>query len=318
MSNLNGLKFSNGLKFVFVLTAVSGAVISGKTRADINFDGQVVPATDISSIAILPASGDLNIITIPGYTVTKNSVTPPPPGAVAITGFSASPATINEGQSTILSWTTTNAQSCTPSGGVGGWNAQSIGVPNGSTSITIATAASYTFTLTCTGAANDTAVRNVTVTVNTPAPPPVPGSCSASPLTGSTKTWLQFWGVDFPMPIYENRLDSIPSRGYKAYEFNTGNIVDNGQFVSVGVTSTSGIRKGAISECPGDFKVAPACDYSWGIGGGINWATNGKAGACQLQPNTTYYFSLTFTDGFDPASATCTGNCTVKIQVVNP
>ena len=242
-------------------------------------------------------------------TVTANTV-----GAVVINSFSASPSTIEEGQSTTLSWTTTNASSCTPTGGTGAWSAQTIGLPNGSWATTIATAATYVFTLTCADASGGSAVRNATVTVNTP---PDPNNCATPPLAGSTLTWLEFWDAEFPAPG-ANRDDTFRRAEYRAYEFNTANFVDNGLLVSPDNTITIGVKLGAISECPGDFNVAPQCDHAWGLGGGITWATDGKIGACQLQPNTTYYFNLTFTDGFDPNSSTCgTTWCTATLQHVN-
>ncbi len=313
------MRILNGLKLIGAIVAISGTA----SAADIIIDNQSIPGTDVNSITISPATGNLNIATIPGYTVTRNGTTPPPPSAVAITSFLATPATITEGQSTSLSWNTQNAASCTPtvtpaSNGAEAWAALSIGLPSGSTNITISTAGSYTFTLTCVDTANGSAVRNAVVTVNTPAPPPVPGSCATPSLTGIDDTWLELWGFDFPQPGFATRDDNIPFSGYKSYQFNTGNVVDNGLLTEVANTQTSGLRRGAISECPGDFNVAPECDHAWGIGGGITWATDGKAGACQLQPNTTYYFNMTFTDGFDPNSSTCSGSpCRITIQHIN-
>ncbi len=314
MITLNGFRLLNGFKIISALAIITIA-LSSTVSADINIDGQVIPAIDITSISILPASGDLNVITIPGYTVTKDGL-PPPPGVVAITAFSASPATIDEGQSTTLSWTTSNANSCTASQGTGGWGG-GVAV-SGSANITIATAGTYTFTLTCDDVQANTDSRNVTVTVNTPAPPPGPDNCPIQPLTGTQATWMELWGIGFPKPGYATRNDIVPFSGYRAYEFYTGNIVDNGFVTEVGNTQTSGLRRGSISECPGDFNVAPECDQVWGIGGGIGWATDGKAGSCQLKANTTYYFNMTFTDGFDSKSSTCDSNpCVISVQHVN-
>jgi hypothetical protein len=71
--------------------------------------------------------------------------------------LTATPATINAGQSTTLAWSSTNATSCTASGGWSG--AQPL-----TGELIVLTASTATYTLTCTGAGGSTA-RSVTVTV---------------------------------------------------------------------------------------------------------------------------------------------------------
>ena len=248
-----------------------------------------------------------------GDTKTSNvSLTVNPANAVSITSFTATPASITEGQSTTLSWATQNATSCTPSGGTGGWSSSSISVPNGSTQITIPTAGSYSFTLTCQDASAGTAVKSSVVIVS-----PASQECTTPPLAGNVVQWKNFWLVDFPKPTYDNRYATIPRTGYLALQFNTGNIISNGKMYTVETTVTDGIRLGAISHCPGDFNVTPECDYVWGIGGGLPWATNGTSG-CQLEPNTTYYFNVTYTDGVNPATTTCgSAPCITTLQHIN-
>jgi len=231
--------------------------------------------------------------------------------AVAITSFLASPASIIEGENTTLSWTTTNATSCTPSGGTGGWSTYAVGLPNGSVNVPVATAGSYTFSLTCKDASGGTAVKSTIVVAN-----PASQQCSAAPLTGTVITWKNFWGVDFPKPSYENKFATVPRTGWLALEFNTGSVVSTGAILTIETTVTDGVRVGAFSQCPGDFDVAPECDYTWGIGGALVWATNGGTG-CKLLPNTTYYFNLTFTDGFEPASSCSSSPCITTIQNIN-
>jgi len=299
----------NGIKWVFAL-----ALIGGSANADIVIDNQLIPSNDILSIIILPNTGQINISTT-GYTVTKDSTDPSDPVAVSITSFSASPSTITEGGSTTVSWSTQNADSCAVSD-----NADQLNGPvevSGSAILTIATAGNYTLTLTCQGSSGPVS-RTISIAVNAPAPTPTT-TCTASPLSGVTKSWNGFWGLNFPLPGYANKNATIARSGYLALKFETGSIVDNGYLATVGNTITSGVRKGSISECPGDFKVTRACSHVWGIGGGISWATDGTANVCQLKPNTTYYFNITFTDGFDPKSSTCTSsNCIATIQHVNP
>jgi hypothetical protein len=300
----------NGFKWICVL-AISGTT----ANADLIIDNQSIAGTDIQSISVGPTTGHIYVTTKSGYSVTPSSTEPLPPDVVAITAFSASLSTLTEGQSTTLSWTTQNASTCTASGGTGGWNTLDTGLPNGSVNITIAAAGTYTFTLTCQDAAGGSAVKSTTVTVSVK---PITQTCSAAPLSGTVVAWENFWLSNFPAPGYDNRFVTIPKTGYYALKFKTGNIVDDGKMSTVETTITDGVRLGSFSECPGDFDVAPECDYVWGISGGIRWATNGRTGACQLKPNTTYYFNVTFTDGVSGTTSTCNTNyCVTNLQHVN-
>lgn len=234
--------------------------------------------------------------------------------AVSITGFSASPATINEGDFTTLSWTTVNAVSCTASNGGGGWAGSTITVPSGNKQITLTTEGDYTFTLTCQGTGSgNTAIMNTAVTVN-----PAGTACSAGSLSGTIVAWTDVFSVAFPGPSYENQFVTVPRLGYHALAFNSGSVADDGKISSVETTQTIGVRLGSISQCRGDFDVPSECKKVWGIGGGIRWATNGRSGACQLEPNKTYYFNITYTDGVNPASTTCTQSpCVNNLQHSN-
>lgn len=229
-----------------------------------------------------------------------------------ITDFSALPSTVEEGQITTVSWATENADSCTASDTLGEFDGPVA--TSGSVDLIFATAGSYDLTLTCEGDL-DPAIAVLTITVeektNTT-------NCDTPPFVGVLKQWSDFWGTDFPGPISGDEISAVVRTGYMAIEFDTGDIVDSGLFVSIGLTITTGTRFGAVSECPGEFDVAPECDHSWGIGGGITWATDGTTGACTLKPNTTYFFNITFTDGFDPNSSTCTSSqCKVRMQYIN-
>jgi lysophospholipase L1-like esterase len=98
------------------------------------------------------------------------TVTAAPAPTVSIT---ATPSSVTSGGNTSLSWTSTNATSCTASGGWSG--AQST---NGSAT-SGALSSSTTFTLTCTGtggSAASSATVNVTAAPPPPPPPPPPGA----------------------------------------------------------------------------------------------------------------------------------------------
>lgn len=251
-----------------------------------------------------------------GDTDTRNVfVTVTPADAVAITSFSAAPDSITVGGTTTISWNTVNAESCTPTGGTADWTSQQIALPSGNATIALASAGTYTFSLTCVGPSGDQQTQSDVVTVS-----PDVQSCDSVTLSGNTTNWSSFWNASFPGPSYENATNRLVSQtGYLAIEFNTGNVIDDGKISALENSSTPGIRIGSISQCPGDFTEVPAeCTYVWGLGGGIRWATNGKFGACDLEQNTTYYFNITFTDGVDPSSTSCSDSpCRINLQHVN-
>ena len=86
---------------------------------------------------------------------------PPPPPAPTVTSFSASPASIAQGQSSTLSWTVSNAASVTID--------QGIGTVTASGSTVVSPAATTTYTLTATNASGSSTVKT-TVTVGTTPP----------------------------------------------------------------------------------------------------------------------------------------------------
>jgi peptidoglycan-associated lipoprotein len=94
---------------------------------------------------------------------------PPPPPAPApnrpTVSLQANPTSINTGDSTTLSWTSTDATQLTISPGVGAVTAQ------GSTKVTPSDSTTYTITASGPGGSADSSVR---VTVAAPPPPPPP------------------------------------------------------------------------------------------------------------------------------------------------
>jgi peptidoglycan-associated lipoprotein len=88
---------------------------------------------------------------------------PPPPAARPTVSIQANPTSINKGDSTALSWTSTDATQLTISPDVGAVNAQ------GSTKVTPSDSTTYTITASGPGGSADSSVR---VTVAAPPPPP--------------------------------------------------------------------------------------------------------------------------------------------------
>ena len=88
--------------------------------------------------------------------------------AVTISSFTALPDSIQEGQFTTLSWTVSNATSCTALAGTSEWRALTPAKTGGSADISIAVEGSYSFTLSCTDGTN-TVSADTGVTVATTA-----------------------------------------------------------------------------------------------------------------------------------------------------
>jgi len=116
---------------------------------------------------------------------TGTPPTPPPAPTVTLT---AKPTGVFTGASATLTWSTTNATSCTASGGWSGTKATSGNV------LTAALSATTSYTLTCDGASGSTPATTTTAVTVTPPPPAPTVTLTASPTiigtgTAATLTW---------------------------------------------------------------------------------------------------------------------------------
>ncbi len=102
---------------------------------------------------------------------------PPPVPAPTVT-IAASQTTITQGQSATLTWSSTNATSCTAS------NAWSGSEPtSGSTAVIPTSTGNFTYVLTCTGNGNGSGQSSTVVAVN---PKPQPAALSLAPIPSIT------------------------------------------------------------------------------------------------------------------------------------
>ncbi|HWY42809.1 MAG TPA: peptidoglycan-associated lipoprotein Pal [Candidatus Sulfotelmatobacter sp.] len=101
----------------------------------------------------------------PKKVATKAPEPPPPPPARPTVTLQANPTSLNKGEATTLSWSSTNATQLTIYPEVGAV------APEGSTKVTPADSTSYTIAATGPGGSADASVR---VTVAAPPPPPTP------------------------------------------------------------------------------------------------------------------------------------------------
>jgi hypothetical protein len=120
-----------------------------------------------------------------GIHLQAASVASPPPPAAPTASLAANPTSINAGQSSTLSWSSTNATSCTSG------NFALTGM-SGSADVAPSTTTGYS--ITCSGSGGS-ATAAATVTVAAPPPPPAPtASLSANPTSvkagrSSTLSW---------------------------------------------------------------------------------------------------------------------------------
>jgi hypothetical protein len=181
---------------------------SNATRAFIRNVGAVTPVRAGSRI-MRPIIDTTYIMTVVGpggsstcssrnVSVTASPPPPPPPGgspppspASPTLTFTSSPASVPNGGSSTLTWSTTNVTTCTAS------NAWSGARMINSSEVTGGLFSTKTYTLSCTGPGGSI-IRNVTVNVS--APPPAP-SCgtggSGGTINGPTPsvTSCVSWGV---------------------------------------------------------------------------------------------------------------------------
>lgn len=249
----------------------------------------------------------------PTDTKTINvDVSVPPP--VQILSFNATPDTIEQGESTTLSWTLQDAVSCTTSGGTAQWQALSISSLNSSVQITdLDSEGIFQFALNCDGFAGDSAAAVTSVNVENL-------TCQTPTLdAGNNVSWLSFWGYDFPDSNATAISQAINTGHYLSVQFDTGNIVNNGRFIINDGPGTLATRLATVSRCIGRFEAVSECTHT-GAGSAtdqnrIDWATDGKTGACALEPNTTYFLNVTFTNGVNSDTDSCTtDDCLVSVE----
>ena len=151
-----------------------------------NWSGTKATSGTASTGALTANSAFALTCTGPGGDATQSvNVTVTQPSAPSVT-LTATPTTVASGGSTTLNWSSTNAASCTASGGWTGTKALS-----GSEART-GIAATTTYTLTCTGAGG-TAAQSVTVTVASgPTVPTVTLSATPSTVTSGNSSTLSW------------------------------------------------------------------------------------------------------------------------------
>ncbi|MBS1859721.1 MAG: hypothetical protein JST11_30395 [Acidobacteria bacterium] len=190
--------------------------------------------------------------------VVDQAITPPSSGVPAINSFTATPAAINAGQSTTLSWSVSGASSVTIDGGVG--DVSSV------TSKVVSPAQTTTYTLTATNSSGSAGAR-VTVTVGAAAdtqPPAAPVLLSATPRSAGQ--------IDL---VWTASTDNVGVTGYQ--------ILRNSAILTTVFGSTLSYS---------DTSVSPGSTYSYSIrafdaAGNYSPASNSISAATSLPPTAS-------------------------------
>jgi hypothetical protein len=232
--------------------------------------------------------------------------------------LTANPTTIASGASSTLTWSSTNATSCTASGGWTGTKA--VGGSQSTGTLT----ANTTYSLTCTGAGGTSSAATATVTI---APPPT-ATLTASPTSiasggSSTLTWSSTnatsctatggWtgakatsGTQGTGTLTATTTYSLTCSGAGGTSIAASATVTVVPVPTVTLTaSPTSVVSGGTSTLTWSSTNATSCAASGGWSG--TKATSGTQGTGALTANTTYSLTCAGTGGTSaPATATVT------------
>ncbi len=251
------------------------------------------------------------------------TVTDPAPAAPLVS-FSLTPSTIETGDSTTLSWNSTNTTSCTASGNWSGTKATT-----GTEIITPSTAGTYTYTLACTGT-DGTDTKSVTLTVSDPDPgtpdpdPTVSLIATPSTITNGDTTTLT-WST--------NNVVTSCSAPWTSHTTKSGTqVVSPTATTNYTITCTDGVKTATanatvtVNEVPVDpepaiiFTATPGTITNGSVAT-LSWST-ADATSCTASGGWSGAKSLHGSQSVSPStnemySLTCTGPGGTTIQSVS-
>jgi PKD repeat protein len=315
------LRISSGQGCLFSFTA-SPTTISAGGSSTLNWSSGGTSVTIDNGVGTRSASGSTSVspASTTTYTLTVNGTADGTPrtGQATVTvsaaaptaTFSAAPTTINAGQSSTLTWTSSNATSISIDNGVGSKPT------SGNTSVSPSSTTTYTLTATGPGG---TTTKTATVTVNTPAPTV---SFSASPSTvGTGQASTLIWSTTNATTVtIDNGVGSQPVSGSTIVHpavTTTYTLTANGPGGTMTGSATVTVTSG-----PGITFTATPAFIGAGQSSTLNWSTtnatsvsidNGvgskpTSGSAGVSPSstTTYTLAATGPGGTSTASATVT------------
>jgi len=257
------------------------------------------------------------------------------PGTPSITSFTVngnpSATTVDEGEAVTVGWDSVNTNGCSAGGTLQSWANQGSLTSSGSIPVSTSGLAdgNYSLTLNCASGQGSIAASNnpLTILVQNSS---VSGACDTRlPPAGMQRAtqinadfpsanaffFAEVFGGPFPGNFNSIRI-RIPATDYAAMQFTTGDhpadALGEMQVVPVNLPNTGTNSKlWSISQCPGDFRpfvlddeMGPGCVSGPTQGafrfGGTNYRND--SGRCALEPNTTYYLNVFYTDDAPPAT----------------
>jgi hypothetical protein len=158
----------------------------------INYSVIAAPISNYGIIMFVACQG----VSCHVYLYKHSDSNSPPPSPTPTVTLSANPTSITSGSSSVLAWNSTNATTCTASGGWSGTKAVSGSQSTGNLT------ANTTFSLTCTGSGSSTS-QSATVVVTSSTPPTTPPPSTPSGTVGG-----------YPMPTLQSEKDTYTSWGW--------------------------------------------------------------------------------------------------------
>ncbi|MBX2866529.1 hypothetical protein KTR10_01020 [Candidatus Kaiserbacteria bacterium] len=184
-------------------------------------------------------------------TRVRVTATPPPPPAAPHASISASPRRIQEGESTRVHWSSSNAVECRSTSSP----LTTGGDTEGTQNITLNRAQTKTFSIVCENSAGDTDSASTQVTVEEPSEPSGPGSSPSPTATLEVRNttggggWTSSNITILPGDQIALRWDSTNASACSGSNFNTGR-ADDGTTTSVN-EPTGGNRTTYAVTCTG-------------------------------------------------------------------
>lgn len=280
-------------------------------QADVIVDGSALPTTEVLSININPANGDVTIITNnANWEIMQTGGGASRPSVDLRVNNSSTGATVDVNTAVSMSWNVSGANSCTASGGgTSSWAGSSIGLPSGSRSVTVTDVGAEVYRLTCSNAEGST-VDSVTVTgVDAE---PTPTGCSNIPnvtvidwsdlsFSGNFADWPRLAGVVATVAHGASQTVAIKFNTITAEAVST----NYGKMSNIEVAGVPGARQISISKCPGDFNDLPRRCVTGEIisSSSLYWELDNARGyshTCKLDKGAqgeSYYLNVRFPNG---------------------
>ena len=308
-----------GVSGTVTATGTGGCTVSGLGNVGFTGTSTAPAAVTISAATVgtctvsLSAGAGANLGTPNTFTLTASSTPPPPPDVLAFSGVPTSVQT--SGTATVsvtrtgvnttagVSGTVTSTGGCSISGGGVVSFPTTTTTPVALTITAPAAASSCVVTLTTGAGANAGTPSSFTLAVNAPPPPPpTVGGCSTS--------------ADVNADIrLSNRAQVGASAGQSAaVKFYAPGDARYGGTLLTSHTTTYSLPPQTqinVSECPGNFTntLGEGCsDLAYGESTNTKWIRFSYPGACNIDPNKTYYLNIRFPG--------CTGTCGVFVDLM--